>query len=1255
MLRLTQMELLGFKSFPHKTVLDLDAGVNCIVGPNGSGKSNISDAILFAFGSQSGKDLRTNRLSGLIFAGTDQLRALNLASVTLHFVRTARDLPAEDDLLASLANLDDELDSPELTAAAAPAGSQLLERGGHSGHKLTRHLGPEAMADVERTPLWLQQLMELKPGERLSLTRRVFRDGDGGYFINSEAVRRKDVDQLFNRYNLGRASVYSISQGEVEKKILETPQELREWLAEATGVALLLTQKQRAQAKLKRTQSNLERLEDIRTSTRTLVEDLAVQRASAEAHLKLAAQLRAVELNEIKREVEFAQRQQDSAVAALSELEQQLALAQSELAQGQARFEAGHQERDAAEAELARAEQELDLNRRRVAELEREAAVAQTAVQAGEQALAQAQLDERDLREQLETLSAELQQNAQEHALLREELARASQAEAAARGVLDKAQAALHEVAARQAQQANRAFELGQEMARIKNELEALERHGRQLTGQLEQRQRHLEATRERLAAQEAELSAEQERWAEAQAGAQRLTAELEARTAALADVTAQLKHTEAECAGQRKALAELASRRKTIAELADPADDPASGCQRLLHDAALALQLASVADVTFPAALRPAFTRLLAHLGEALAGAADLREQARALLAQVGSEALLLSAVDPPALHIRSIWRELQCAPPVLAALHATLGDVLVADSVSAAEALLDGEPAVTAVVLRDGSALIARGYAYLGQPAPERALRVARKSDIAEMDQALGLAQQELAQAEARLDELKARQAGLQWERDEYTAQLAGAQERQRSAGQLCERLSRNAEERRAELQLLEHQTQELQRDRTKLNADQLALETKQAGLAAEQLQNDARGEELKAARLQAEEQLEQARTGHATAATSRQLAGQRAKHLEQAGFDLAERTNNVRARLEQRRDRIAALQRESADNAVTAQASAKRAAELAAGLSGANDRLAGLRQRRQELTHSLDGQQAELARLAQAVSRLEQDQVALAAQRDRSVERVAEWLEELQQRHGLTLSQLFTDPAVLASPTGAELDASEAGRGKLREERARLSAALLEIGAVNLLAIEQHQEHSSRLAFMDAQAEELVRAVADLERLVGELDTTTEQQYRASLRKIEARFNELYVHLFGSGWARLRFETPEALIDSGVEVEVMLPGNRRHSLRSLSGGQRALIFLALFFAVHSVRSPGFCILDEVDAALDDANVTRFVKLIGEFGADEQFIVISHNKSTMETADRLVGVVGRPKGVSNLISVDLKEARSLVDRGVA
>ena len=276
MLRLTQIELLGFKSFPHRTVVDVDHGITCVVGPNGSGKSNLADAVNFAFGSQSGRELRARRLASLIFAGTDQLRPLNIASVTLHFERTAADLAFAEDSLAGLSALaEDELELPETAVARQPVGSQLSHGKGFSGLMLTRHIaGPQAK-EVDRTPEIIRQLSELRPGQRISLTRRAFRDGSGGYYVNDQPVRLKDIDALFDRFNLGRAAIYSIGQGEVEQKVLESPQQLREWLAEATGVALLLMQKQRAQHKLKRTRSNLERLEDVRSATRELVEDLA--------------------------------------------------------------------------------------------------------------------------------------------------------------------------------------------------------------------------------------------------------------------------------------------------------------------------------------------------------------------------------------------------------------------------------------------------------------------------------------------------------------------------------------------------------------------------------------------------------------------------------------------------------------------------------------------------------------------------------------------------------------------------------------------------------------------------------------------------------------------------------------------------------------------------------------------------------------------------------------------------------------------
>ena len=1256
MLRLTQIELLGFKSFPHKTTVDLDRGVTCVVGPNGSGKSNLADAIMFAFGSQSGHELRTARLSGLIFAGTDQLRPLNLASVTLHFERTADELPSQADDLFNLAALaEDDLELPELATAAAPVGSQLLERGGYSGAKLTRHLPARQPEEYDRTPEIMRRLDELKPGERISLTRRVFRDGTGGYFINDEPVRLKDVDQFFGRFNLGRSATFAISQGEVEKKLLETPQELRDWLAEATGVALLLQQKGRAQQKLKRTEQNLERLEDIRVTTRELVVDLAGQRVKAEEHLRLAAQLRAVELNEIRREVAFAQRQHESSARALGEVQQQLAAAQNELAQQRERHYSTQEQHGTAELELAEVEERLKSGRDELARLRQDEAVAAKAAEAARQAVGQARADEQDLQSQQQAISVELERNSQEITHARSELELLTADEQTQAGALRAAQTQLADLAAQHSDSANRSFELAQQEASLHNEIAQLKRSSEQLAGQHTERLAQLEAAQLRVADQERELAAEQAAAESLALEAGLIRDKLEQHNVALKSLAAQIAEAEALCAGLRGTLSELGSRRQTIQELAAGAEDPHGGPARLLADAKLAPLLKRASELDFPPELRAPFTRLLANYSDALAADPTARAAALSVLRGRGTEALLLHATAHDELHAASIWRQLHCAPELLSALVGMLGDVGLANSIEEADALLAAEPALAAVVLDDGTAVIGRHYALVGEPPAERALRVAQRSDVAELDRQLATARLALDEAEAQLKELRARLSSVTWERDEASSALATSQAKLNSAISLSDRLHTAVEERRAELKLLEHQTAQLATGRQQVGERLPECEARLALLSEARARTAAQLEELKGQRQAAEAALEQARTAHTGVVTRRELAQQRAEHLSQGGLDLAERASNLRHRFAQLGERLSALEQQRDASLATAQRCAAEAQELEQQLAAGGEQVARLRQRRAELAGATATMQERIDAALQAVSRLQQDEINLAAQRERASERIAEWLAELSERHGMTLTQLLADPAITASPVGAELEASEASRGKLREEKARLRGLLDELGTVNLLSIEQHQQQSARLAFMDAQAEELARAVADLRQLVGDLDTTTEQRYRSSLRHIESKFNELYLELFGSGWARLRFEDSEHLLDSGVEAEVMLPGDRRHSLRSLSGGQRSLIFIALFFAVHSVRSPGFCILDEADAALDDANVQRFVQLIRHFAAAEQFIVISHNKRTMETADRLIGVVGRPKGISNLLSVDLKEARKLVDRGVA
>lgn len=1253
MLRLTHIELLGFKSFPHKTGIDIDPGVTSIVGPNGSGKSNIGDAIMFAFGSQSGHELRAKRLSSLIFAGTDKLRPLNMAAVTLHFERTAADLPAADDFSPLHPVMEDEFDVPEISAASSPAGSQLGERVGFGGTDLTHHVPSLEYELADRTPGIIRELEQLQPGQRVSVTRRVFRDGTGGYYINDEPVRLKDIDQFFDRFNLGRSAVFSINQGEVEKKILATPQEMREWLAEATGIALLLQQKSRAQQKLKRTRQNLERLEDIRDTTRELVHSLAGQRKTAESYQQFAAQLRAVELYEIRREIEFSQKQQEQAAKALAELKDKIDATREEYQGHRRAAEQSREQRTQSTHELTDLEMKVEHSRQEIARLEREAAVMRETAESSASAASQAEADAAEMQQQLAELEQEIEACDEEMKTVQANLDKLKDEESAAKAVVEEARSNLVAVSTRQDELKERRLDLAQSTAKLNNEIEALNTSGKQLSGQLEARRQQLSVLQGRHAQATAERTSQDEQ-AKSLAGevAQRQTL-LEQQNNQINELLVKIEKARGKCARLRDELAESRSRRLTLEELAAELEARDGGAERILDEPGLSGLVARATELTFAEEHRPAFTRLLAHLGDALIAGHGAVNKAHELLRESQQDALLLTGGSDTELHPQSLWRQAEGSSRVIEALRALLGDVVLTRDLATAHKLLEDNSALGAAVLADGSALVGRGFAFVGQPSAEKALKVSKLSDLANLATQTRLTESSLAKAEEQLKTLQQDLGKLQWDRDETSARLAADQERERHSEQLGERLARNVEELEAELELIKHNIDDLESERKDVAELLPRKQEELSGVEREVEAGEAEADEVARLHLEAGARVEDARSELARCVTRRELAGRDVKHLQQKVLDIAERAQNQRNRLKQLQQRIEALHTESGERGAEAQRLAAEAAELKQSLDALQEKLAALRGQQQELDDSAARSQDLAARSGEALSRLEQDQAGLASQQERATERVAEWLAELEQRYNMTLSQLIGDPTATAVPPGSGIDASEAGRGKLREERARLKAEIDALGAVNLLAIEQHQEQSTRLAFLDNQADELTRAIGDLAQLVVDLDRRTERQYRANLKRIETRFNELYLQLFGSGWARLRFEDPADIINCGVEVEVQLPGSRRHSLRSLSGGQRSLIFIALFFAVHSVRSPGFCILDEADAALDDANVERFIKLIREFADDEQFIVITHNKQTMETADRLVGVVGRPKGVSNLLEVDLRQARRMVDSG--
>ena len=723
-----------------------------------------------------------------------------------------------------------------------------------------------------------------------------------------------------------------------------------------------------------------------------------------------------------------------------------------------------------------------------------------------------------------------------------------------------------------------------------------------------------------------------------------------------------------------RRRLAELNSRRHTIAELAEQAGQ-AEGPATLLGDAGLAPSLLSLSEVSFPPELRPVFTRLLALAGEAVAGPAGLRDAALTVVSAAGAEVQWLDRSESAQeLHPDSVWRRLETEPEMLGALHNLLGDVITADDGATAEVLLGANAGVNWVVQRDGTALYGRGHAVLGQPSAERVLRLAKHSDLAYLASEIDTAKAQLTTAEQQQSELREAMAGRQGQRDEGAAVLAAAEAQLPSQLELCDRLLAALDERRGETAFQQTQAEDQRQEIQHVEAALPVMRAQCEAARQQQAATEEEGRQLAADLAQAENVLAEGRTAENDAAAGRSLAEQSLQHLETLLFDLAERRHNGRVRLEALRQRLSEHDRGQLESAAQAAKAEQEAEALVGQLTAMADRLVELRAQRQEHAALVEDLHSELEAAAQSVARAEQDTLAADSLRERAIERVASWLDQLREKYGMTLSELLADPALvtgagrLEEEPGLEdsagdgsrpfgqpaADPAEAGRLRLREAKLKLTLALEDIGPVNLLAIEQHEQHRQRLAFLDTQAAELAQAVLDLERLIHDLDRGTETRYRTALELIESKFAELFTSLFDGGSARLRFDTPDDIVSSGVEIEVQLPGSKRMALRSLSGGQRSLIFLALFFAVHSVRSPGFCILDEADAALDDANVKRYSQLIQRFALTEQFIIVTHNKQTMEVADRLVGVVGRPKGVSNLLAVDLKKAHRLVDKPV-
>ncbi|MEP0814449.1 MAG: AAA family ATPase [bacterium] len=1351
-LRLGKVELVGFKSFARESAIDFERPVTAIVGPNGSGKSNILDAVLFAFGEQSPTRLRTGRMDDLIFGGAGEAKRQNFTSVKLTFVPHFQ---------------------PGLTfrkrgglfgdpGESLPSGNGKEFGNGNGGNGRFHVDGP------------------------VTLERRLYRDGVSEYVLNGETVRMKDVDEFFGRFGLGRGSVISINQGEVEKKILANPQEMRMWLVSACGIGMLIDQKRRTEEKLSETSKNLARLADLVSGVRDRVTALESEMRDANAYTDLTARLSALRTESLRRELAECFEELEKNNATAGEIRDRM----NALAGDAKKAEV---EADAAEeaVEAARAKVEACVDALHAAER----AAGDAAAEAG-----RIDVEAKMLSDRIASIEADSELLAREIASGEARAAALSESADAAEAKLAKLSKALEEAAlalnaAQETLTAERAkFETAQgarieaerHAVELRNRLEAAKGAKERIDASIERRRRERSATESSLSevrGKRAEYERERETAsANAEEAGKRAAEAVEKLSAARENYS----ETQKERDGVRDALSGVEARLASLQALENEAEGFAPGKRALLTDAELRNAVGGVRDLwhglAFPDEIAGAVYLVLSgfedavEVGNLAAGCETLAKFHRE---GIGKARLIETVRDetvPPRPDwwpdgVRRFYDFVTAGNGRLARMYRETGEVAIVETLSEANQILGMEMRIAKAVLADGSVMVGRGEAVGGAPSSGSRVLSRRKAieelagEAARLKVDWAAVEGAVEGAQSAVDAVLAEMEAAERDRARWLRELAVVEEK-------LSGLSARERELSLTLETITLELSEAEREAGNISAEVVKRDDEYAA-ASDELDRIAAEYEACAASLKAAENSALiARDDFARASEERRAAGITLEHSREQAKEIASRISDAKARLDAAAERKSELearavklgvQREDALAKLgslegTRKTAEDSLAEARSALDVARARSEDARERAKAAAENAERFERDFGKFEVARGRLlyryhdlwkrweEETGTRRAPDADEPVDETAglppellaivdealllshAWAEsegiaiwgkktvsvpkgdegggyadeadysevelcedgEVRFREKITFDapdcgdgepcsagddaddggenpaqmEIADAPEILISQweergiprppkPAASADALEKlGRGKLRDAISDIELEIRKLGNVNLLAPEHWRVESQRLAFFLSQQNDLQSALEKLRALLADLDRRTLEKYQRRSARIAQRFNEYFVFLFGGGSVELKFTEPEDVLASGVEVMVTLPGERRQALRALSGGERSLVFLALFLAAHSMGESGFCIMDEVDAALDDANILRLGRLIDHIAGGTQFILVTHNKRTMELADALVGVVGRPKGVSTIIPVDLAKAQKYAEK---
>lgn len=1178
---LKRLDLQGFKSFPEKVKLEFTPGITAVVGPNGSGKSNVSDAVRWVLGEQRAKNLRGDKMEDIIFAGTETRKPQGFAEVTI-----------------VIDNQDERL--------------------------------PVAFSEVQ-------------------VTRRVFRSGESEYRINGTACRLKDIQELFMDTGIGREGYSIIGQGRIDEILNAKGDERRRIFEEATGIVKYKTRKNEAENKLEREHQNLLRVEDILTELESQLLPLEEESKKAKVYMDLREQLKIADMamfckdmenieQEAKHLVEVmanAAMQQkeakqtgaaeqerltqtkqeiDDKNTAMQQLHTQLTQTKTDLekTEGQIRLSEEQQQNDA--ANIARMEKELVEKQQQQKNTQAQQEVSQSRIQTLQMTMQKAEETLSQMEADYDARSQKLQESETQAENAKDEIFEQIRIGTEAKGEISKRQAMLEQFSSRRDQ-------LDHELAHVQSRLEQQQVHGQVLQKKAKEQQELIAFLEKELYA----LKQDHEHASDSKQKSERLLATKEKQSSEIRSRLSLLEELERDHEGYYHSV-------KSLLNLPDQEKRGICGAVGQL------LTVPESYETAIESALGGALQNVVTNTEEDAKNAIYYLKQRK-----LGRATFLpISAVRGRGLegHPRILDEKgvLGTAESLVAfaekyrgIMSYLLGRILVVETLEDAVSLAKRYSHQYKMVTLEGDLLNPGGSMTGGSQSKKTSNLFGRAREIQQLRTQMAQADTEIAQlreelqlSEEDLQEISEQMMEKRLELQKVSVTIHTREaEWQKNEQDIAETTNKH-KLLALEAEQLEDQVARMQQDivasKEVLQKSEEAMERANAALSS--VQEDLSEEKQK------KEQLLQEMTQTKIRITQNM---EQIEAAQETWKRLQSEEQGMIQDMEKLQKQIAAYRESGGKRTETQESLHQKVEMLQKAEEALQQKLEETKEQIAALTTSIAQMEQSIQEAMETASKLDAEQVRVEAKQDK--------LEENKQR----ICDRMWDEYEITYFAARELTKEEKRHyAELQRLSKEWKEEMRRLGDVNVQAIAQYQEVEERYTFLTAQKTDILDAEQKLRQLIDELTELMKKQFAEQFAVISKNFSEVFCEIFGGGKAHLQLADDHNVLNSAIDIVAQPPGKSLQNMQLLSGGERALTAIAVLFAILKMKPSPFCILDEIEAALDDANVKRYAQYLTRFSEDTQFIVITHRKGTMEYADILYGVTMQEKGVSKLISLD-------------